>query len=133
MTALFLLVMNLQASPVEPFACSDREQASPPVTAHPIVMSKILLPTELDTAMSPRPLRATMTLVMRSGMEVPAARIVKPMISSEMPIVSPTCRNTLRSEGGAVSFEGVEYSLTKNTGGYKHGEKGNTETVSFTF
>lgn len=56
----------------------------------PTVMSKMLLPTELDTAMSPKPLRATMTLVMRSGMEVPAANIVSPMISSVMPIVSPT-------------------------------------------
>lgn len=59
-------------------------------SAHPTVMSKMLLPTELDTAMSPRPLRATMTLVMRSGMDVPAARMVKPIISSEIPIVSPT-------------------------------------------
>lgn len=53
-------------------------------------MSKMLLPTELDTAMSPMPLRATITLVMRSGMDVPAAKIVRPMISSEMPMVSPT-------------------------------------------
>lgn len=57
---------------------------------HPTVMSKMLLPTELDTAMSPRPFRATMTLVMRSGIEVPAAKMVRPMISSLMPIVSPT-------------------------------------------
>lgn len=55
-------------------------------------MSKMLLPTELDTAMSPRPFRATITLVIRSGMEVPAARMVSPMISSEMPTVSPTCQ-----------------------------------------
>lgn len=53
-------------------------------------MSNMLLPTELDTAMSPRPLRATITLVIRSGMDVPAARIVNPMISSLIPIVSPT-------------------------------------------
>lgn len=65
-----------------------RQQA---IGAHPIVMSKMLLPTELDTAMSPMPLRATITLVMRSGMDVPAARIVRPIISSEMPMVSPTC------------------------------------------
>lgn len=56
----------------------------------PTVMSNMLEPTELETAMSPRPFRATMTLVMRSGIEVPAARIVKPMISSVIPIVSPT-------------------------------------------
>ena len=58
---------------------------------YPMVMSKMLEPTELDTAMSPRPFRATITLVMRSGMDVPAARMVSPMISSEMPTVSPTC------------------------------------------
>ncbi len=58
---------------------------------HPTVMSKMLLPTELDTAMSPRPFRATITLVIRSGMDVPAARMVRPMISSEIPTVSPTC------------------------------------------
>lgn len=57
---------------------------------HPTVISNMLLPTELDTAMSPRPFRATITLVMRSGMDVPAARIVKPIISSETPTVSPT-------------------------------------------
>lgn len=53
-------------------------------------MSKMLLPTELDTAMSPKPFRATMTLVMRSGMDVPAASMVNPMISSDIPTVSPT-------------------------------------------
>lgn len=57
---------------------------------HPTVMSKMLLPTELDTAMSPSPFLATMTLVIRSGIEVPAAKMVRPMISSLMPIVSPT-------------------------------------------
>lgn len=64
----------------------------------PTVMSKMLEPTELDTAMSPRPLRATMTLVMRSGMEVPAARMVRPMISSVTQKVSPTWGK--RGEGG---------------------------------
>lgn len=57
---------------------------------YPTVMSNMLLPTELDTAMSPRPLRATITLVIRSGMDVPAAKIVNPMISSLIPMVSPT-------------------------------------------
>lgn len=60
------------------------------VSTYPTVMSKMLLPTELDTAMSPSPFRATMTLVIRSGMEVPAAKMVRPIISSLMPIVSPT-------------------------------------------
>lgn len=57
---------------------------------YPTVMSNMLLPTELETAMSPRPLRATITLVIRSGMDVPAAKMVRPIISSEMPMVSPT-------------------------------------------
>jgi hypothetical protein len=46
---------------------------------HPTVTSKMLLPTEEDTAMSPKPFLATITLVMRSGMEVPAARNVNPI------------------------------------------------------
>lgn len=58
---------------------------------YPTVMSKMLEPTELDTAMSPSPFRATITLVMRSGMEVPAANMVRPIISSVIPMVSPTC------------------------------------------
>ena len=39
----------------------------------------MLLPTEEETAMSPNPFLATMTEVMRSGMEVPAARKVRPI------------------------------------------------------
>jgi len=39
----------------------------------------MLLPTELDTAMSPNPFFATMTLVIRSGMLVPAAKNVNPI------------------------------------------------------
>lgn len=68
------------------------------LVTYPTVMSNMLLPTELETAMSPRPLRATITLVIRSGMDVPAARMVRPIISSEMPMVSPTFKekeNTL--------------------------------------
>lgn len=60
--------------------------------AHPTVMLKMLVPIELDTAMSARPLRATIKLVTRSGAEVPTAKIVRPMISSGMPMVSPTYR-----------------------------------------
>lgn len=60
------------------------------LVTYPTVISNMLLPTELETAMSPRPLRATITLVIRSGMDVPAARMVRPIISSEMPMVSPT-------------------------------------------
>ena len=43
----------------------------------------MLLPTEDDTAMSPNPFLATITLVIRSGMEVPAARNVKPITYNE--------------------------------------------------
>lgn len=39
----------------------------------------MLLPTEEETAMSPKPFLATITLVMRSGIDVPAARKVNPM------------------------------------------------------
>lgn len=69
--------------------CKDSNNAQ---MAYPTVMSKMLEPTELDTAISPSPLRATITLVMRSGMEVPAANIVRPIISSVIPMVSPTCK-----------------------------------------
>lgn len=46
---------------------------------HPTVTSNIFEPTELDTAISPKPLRATITDVIKSGIEVPAARKVKPI------------------------------------------------------
>ena len=46
---------------------------------YPTVTSKMLEPTEEETAISPKPLRATMTLVMRSGMDVPAAKKVRPI------------------------------------------------------
>lgn len=42
--------------------------------------SKILLPTELETAISPNPLRATITDVIKSGIDVPAAKRVRPII-----------------------------------------------------
>jgi len=67
--------------------------------AYPTVMSKMLEPTELDTAISPSPLRATITLVMRSGMEVPAANIVRPIISSVIPMVCPTWEKKRRKKG----------------------------------
>ncbi len=46
---------------------------------YPTVTSNILLPTEEETAMSPNPFLATITLVIKSGIEVPAAKNVKPM------------------------------------------------------
>jgi len=45
----------------------------------PISMSNMLLPMELDTAISPCPWRATITEVRRSGMLVPAAINVTPI------------------------------------------------------
>ena len=54
------------------------------LVTHPIVTSNMLLPIELDTAMSPKPFLATRTLVMRSGMLVPAARKVRPMTYKKM-------------------------------------------------
>lgn len=47
---------------------------------HPTVTSKILLPTELETAISPNPFLATITDVIKSGMDVPAASKVSPII-----------------------------------------------------
>ena len=46
-------------------------------------------PTEDETAMSPFPCLATRTLVIKSGTEVPAARKVRPITTSGMPIVPP--------------------------------------------
>jgi hypothetical protein len=54
----------------------------------------MLLPTELETAMSPKPFLATRTEVMRSGMDVPAARNVNPMTSGGTSKVSPTKHET---------------------------------------
>ena len=72
--------------------------------AHPTVTSKMLLPTELETAMSPNPFRATITLVIRSGMLVPAARNVSPITSGGMRIVSPAtfAHQTIRYEYAAI-------------------------------
>lgn len=49
------------------------------VITYPTVTSNILLPTELETAISPKPFRATITDVIKSGIEVPAAKNVKPI------------------------------------------------------
>ena len=70
----------------------------------PTQTSKMLDPMEEETAMSPSPLRATMTEVMRSGMDVPAARIVRPMISMGIPIVFPisSAHQTMSQEKKAI-------------------------------
>ena len=65
----------------------DKRSKKDEKVAHPTVTSKMLLPTEEETAMSPKPFLATMTEVIRSGMEVPAARKVNPI----------TCRRLFHS------------------------------------
>ena len=55
----------------------------------PHVTSKILLPIELETAISPSPLRVTAMLVSKSGTEVPAASIVYPIITLGIPNAHP--------------------------------------------
>lgn len=60
------------------------------VRTYPTVTSNMLLPTEEETAMSPKPFLATMTEVIRSGMEVPAAKNVKPITSGGIVAVSQT-------------------------------------------
>lgn len=55
-----------------------------------MVTSKILDPTEEETAMSPRPFLATRTEVIKSGIDVPADSKVNPMISGGMSKFSPT-------------------------------------------
>ena len=69
-------------------------------TGRPTRMSKMLLPMELETAISPSPMRATITLVSKSGTEVPAARNVNPMIIDGMPKVAPmvSAQSTMKYE-----------------------------------
>ena len=55
----------------------------------PTRMSKMLLPIEELTAMSPSPILATMTEERRSGTEVPAARNVTPITTVGMVSVLP--------------------------------------------
>ena len=49
------------------------------IKTHPTVTSNMLEPTDDETAISPNPFRATITLVNKSGIEVPAARKVNPI------------------------------------------------------
>lgn len=70
------------------------------IVTYPTVTSNMLLPTEEETAISPKPFRATITEVMRSGMEVPAAKKVKPITSGGIWTASPTifAHQTIRYE-----------------------------------
>lgn len=74
------------------------------IGTYPTVTSKILLPTELETAMSPKPFLATMTEVMRSGTEVPAANSVSPITSGGTYAVAPAtfAHHTIRYEKKAI-------------------------------
>lgn len=71
---------------------------------NPTVTSKMLDPTEEDTAMSPNPLRATITLVIRSGIEVPAAKNVRPMTGGGILKTSPAyvAHQTIKYEKMAI-------------------------------
>ena len=48
-------------------------------STYPTVTSNMLDPTDEETAISPNPFLATITLVIKSGIEVPAAKKVKPI------------------------------------------------------
>ena len=54
---------------------------------YPTVTSKILDPTDEETAISPNPFRATMTLVIKSGIDVPAAKNVSPITYNKNPFL----------------------------------------------
>ena len=54
---------------------------------YPTVTSKILDPTDEETAISPNPFLATMTLVIKSGIDVPAAKNVSPITYNKNPFV----------------------------------------------
>ena len=58
-------------------------------TGNPIRISNTLLPIELDTAISPNPRLATARLLRASGILVPPANRVNPMMASGMESVKP--------------------------------------------
>merc|ERR1719387_785607 len=71
---------------------------------------------EEDTAMSPWPSRATSIEVRRSGTEVPAARMVMPMMCSCMPTVSAItlARKTMNQVKIAIQMIDMMKVITKN-------------------
>lgn len=73
-------------------------------------------PIDEETAMSPRPFLATITLVIRSGILVPAARIVNPIISVGIPNVSPIvfAHQTIRYEYAAIQRIAPMNVIAKN-------------------
>mmetsp|Transcript_12233 Transcript_12233/g.42959 ORF Transcript_12233/g.42959 Transcript_12233/m.42959 type:complete len:446 (+) Transcript_12233:401-1738(+) len=72
----------------------------------PTLMSKMLEPMEEETAMSPKPLRATITDDSASGIDVPPARMVRPMTASGMPSAKPMveAHHTMRYEKMAIQM-----------------------------
>ena len=78
-----------------------------------------------DTAMSPAPWRATMTLLRRSGMEVPAAKKVRPITGSGMSNTSPasvahhTCST---NQPARVSQFNGQHAPQQPTGRHTHHE-----------
>ena len=70
----------------------------------PTKISKMLLPIEDETAISPDPRLATMTLESKSGTDVPAARTVNPMITDGIPMVLPmiSAQVTMRKEKNPI-------------------------------
>lgn len=73
-------------------------------SGRPTVTSKMLLPIELDTAISPWPSRATITLEIKSGTDVPAAKKVTPITSWDNPNKSPmhVMNQTMKKEYTAI-------------------------------
>mmetsp|Transcript_35656 Transcript_35656/g.65999 ORF Transcript_35656/g.65999 Transcript_35656/m.65999 type:complete len:111 (-) Transcript_35656:2195-2527(-) len=73
-------------------------------SGNPTRISKILLPMELETAMSPSPILATITLESKSGTDVPAASTVYPITTEGIPMVFPTIstQSTIAREKSAI-------------------------------
>mmetsp|Transcript_18875 Transcript_18875/g.40854 ORF Transcript_18875/g.40854 Transcript_18875/m.40854 type:complete len:89 (-) Transcript_18875:2274-2540(-) len=69
-------------------------------SGNPTRISKILLPMELETAISPSPIRATITLDNKSGTDVPAASTVYPITTEGTPMVFPriSVQPTIKNE-----------------------------------
>mmetsp|Transcript_68541 Transcript_68541/g.108848 ORF Transcript_68541/g.108848 Transcript_68541/m.108848 type:complete len:123 (-) Transcript_68541:316-684(-) len=76
--------LTCTASP--PYTMENSNQG----TGRPTKISNKLLPTEEDTAISPSPFFATITEDNKSGIEVPAAKKVRPITTSGICSVSPT-------------------------------------------
>mmetsp|Transcript_111617 Transcript_111617/g.193444 ORF Transcript_111617/g.193444 Transcript_111617/m.193444 type:complete len:214 (-) Transcript_111617:236-877(-) len=85
-------------------------------TGRPMVTSKMLEPILDEMAISPCPCRATITEVIRSGTDVPAARTVRPMMCSLRPHVSPmtVANQTIIVVQAAIQQMDMKKLSTKN-------------------